>query len=146
MAEIIHRIGTRAAAAKVYQALTTVQGLSAWWTQETSGDALKGSTLRFRFRGGGPDMKVVALRKNQLVRWKCLSGPDEWIGTELEFKLKREGQETILLFAHKHWSKPTEFMAHCSTKWAYFLLSLKAYVETGKGKPYPKDQDISDWG
>jgi uncharacterized protein YndB with AHSA1/START domain len=119
MSSILHRIGTRSSPTAVYEALTTVQGLSAWWTQETAGDTLKGSTLQFRFRGGGPDMKVTALRKNQLVRWKCLSGPDEWVGTELEFKIKREGKATIHLFSHRHWTKASE---------------------------YPKDQDISDWG
>jgi hypothetical protein len=28
-------------------------------------------------------------------------------------------------------------MAHCSARWAYFLLSLKSYLETGKGTPFP---------
>jgi hypothetical protein len=30
-------------------------------------------------------------------------------------------------------------MAHCSARWAYFLLSLKGYQETGKGTPFPDD-------
>ena len=34
---------------------------------------------------------------------------------------------------------PSEFMAHCSARWAYFLLSLKSLVETGKGTPFPED-------
>ena len=36
-------------------------------------------------------------------------------------------------------------MAHCSTKWATFLLSLRDLVETGKGKPAPADLKISNW-
>jgi hypothetical protein len=35
-----------------------------------------------------------------------------------------------------------EFMHHCSTKWATFLMSLQALVETGKGAPYPNDVKI----
>jgi hypothetical protein len=34
-------------------------------------------------------------------------------------------------------------MHHCSTKWATFLMSMKALVETGKGAPFPDDIRIS---
>jgi hypothetical protein len=30
-------------------------------------------------------------------------------------------------------------------KWAVFLLSLREYVETGKGKPSPYDVKIDNW-
>ena len=36
-------------------------------------------------------------------------------------------------------------MSHCSTKWATFLMSLKALVETGTGAPHPRDVRISNW-
>lgn len=36
-------------------------------------------------------------------------------------------------------------MSHCSTKWATFLMSLKALDETGSGAPDPRDVKISDW-
>jgi hypothetical protein len=38
-----------------------------------------------------------------------------------------------------------EFMHHCSTKWAVFLMSLKSLVETGKGSPDPHDVKIDNW-
>jgi len=34
-------------------------------------------------------------------------------------------------------------MHHCSTKWATFLMSLKALMESGKGRPFPEDVLIS---
>ena len=43
------------------------------------------------------------------------------------------------------WAEPVEFLYHCSTKWAVYLLSLKALVETGTGSPSPDDVAISDW-
>ena len=43
------------------------------------------------------------------------------------------------------WAEPVEFLSHCSTKWAVFLLSLKALIETGTGSPSPDDVAISDW-
>ena len=50
-----------------------------------------------------------------------------------------------MLFRHAGWKAPVEFMHHCSTKWAVFLLSLKALVETGKGRPFPDDVKVADW-
>ena len=48
--------------------------------------------------------------------------------------------------AHADWREPAEFMHHCSTKWAYFLLGLKAGLEGGSATPYPGDMAISTWG
>jgi hypothetical protein len=33
-------------------------------------------------------------------------------------------------------------MHHCSTKWGTFLMSLKSFVETGKGAAFPNDVHI----
>ena len=52
---------------------------------------------------------------------------------------------TIVLFSHVGWKEPVEFMHHCSTKWATFLMSLKKLLETGKGEPAPHDVKISNW-
>jgi hypothetical protein len=79
------------------------------------------------------------------VLWEVVEGPAEWIGTTVRFELRQESGYTIVLFAHRGWKEPVEFMHHCSTKWATFLMSLKSLVETGKGDPWPNDVQISDW-
>ena len=90
-------------------------------------------------------MEVKDLIPHKRVKWTCIAGPDEWIGTDLTFDLKREDGETVVFFGHRGWKEPGEFMAHCSCKWAYFMLSLKSLVEDGKGTPYPDDRAISKW-
>ena len=146
MPDIIHRIGIQAPIKQVYEALTQPAGLAGWWTRQTKAEPKVGAILEFRFTGGGPDMKVEELIPNQRVKWNGVAGPDESVGTELTFDLKTEDGETIVLFGHRRWKEPGEFMAHCSCKWAYFLLSLKSLVEDGKGTPYPDDRAISHWG
>lgn len=64
-------------------------------------------------------------------------------GTEISFRLDWRDPQTIVLFKHADWREPVEFMHHCSTKWATFLLSLKAYVEQGEGRPEPRDTRIA---
>jgi hypothetical protein len=80
-------------------------------------------------------MKVLDLRPGERVLWQVTDGPPEWIDTRVSFELKHEGEYAIALFKHLGWKEPGEFMHHCSTKWAAFLMSLKAVVETGKGRP-----------
>jgi uncharacterized protein YndB with AHSA1/START domain len=142
MPDILHRVGITATPEEVYAALTTVEGLAGWWTSDTSGDG----ELRFRFgEHGGFDMKVIDLQPPSRVVWEVIDGPAEWIGTTVRFELYRDGDWTIVLFAHEGWREPVEFMNHCSTKWATFLMSLKSLVETGAGAPHPKDVQISNW-
>ena len=143
MHEITHRIGIKAAPEEIYQLLTTNNGLSKWWTNDVSGAAGVGSIIQFRFNGGGPDFAVSELIPNKLVRWQHSGDmPEAWMGTELVFNLQAEDDQTFLRFSHINWQSSTDFMAHCSTKWAVFMLSLKDYAETGKGRPFPNDIQI----
>ena len=131
---------------RVYDALTTIDGLAGWWTTDTKGDAVPGGTLTFRFgEAGGFDMEVLDLRPSERVVWRVADGPEEWIGTTIDWELRQDGDYTIVLFSHRGWKEPVEFMHHCSTKWASYLLSLKSLVETGQGAPAPRDVQISDW-
>lgn len=146
MPDIIHRIGVEnATPEQVYTALTTLDGLAGWWAEKTTGSTDTGGVIEFRFRVGGFDMKVLAADPARHVRWEVVAGPDEWLGTTVSWHLRQEGAYTIVLFAHEGWREPVEFMSHCSTKWAVFLLSLKQLLETGEGAPDPRDLPISDW-
>jgi uncharacterized protein YndB with AHSA1/START domain len=139
MPDIIHRVGIKSAPKKVFQAISTIDGLSHWWVVETKGSAKKGGIIDFGFA----NMKVVELDPNKLVKWKCVNGPKEWVGTDLTFELKPKKDQTFVLFSHTNWKKPDEFMRHCSTKWATFLLSLKDWLEREEGRPAPYDIKIS---
>lgn len=151
MVDIVQRVGIKAPAAKVYAALSTIDGLAAWWTQATTGTSKVDGTIAFRFHQpsgeeiGGFDMQVLELVPDQKVRWRVKAGPDEWVGTDIEFNLSRQDEHTIVMFGHRKWREEAEFMAHCSTKWATFLLSLRDLVETGQGKPAPNDLKIGNW-
>ena len=147
MPDILHKVGIKSSSPNdVYKALTTIDGLSAWWTTDTQGESEVGGVLQFRFGTGGFDMKVLELhpataravaggrrarrmdRHNDKFRSRCSRG--DW---------------TIVLFKHAGWKEPVEFMHHCSTKWAVFLLSLKSLLETGKGAPWPNEIKLDSW-
>ena len=108
MPDILHKVGIKSASPnKVYQALTTVEGLAAWWTVNTQGDSPGenkiGGVLQFRFGAGGFDMKVLELDPARRVLWQVVDGPMEWLGTKISFDLEQRGDWTIVLFKHQGW-------------------------------------------
>ncbi|MFB6456679.1 SRPBCC domain-containing protein [Chitinophaga sp. Hz27] len=147
MANILQRVGIKTTDIEaVYRALTTREGLASWWTTDVTGEGDKvGNTIAFKFGEAGIDMKVVTLDAPNLVEWEGVAGPAEWIGTTFRFELKQDGDYVIVLFKNLNWKEPVEFMHHCSTKWAVFLLSVKSLIETGKGHPFPDDVKIDNW-
>jgi uncharacterized protein YndB with AHSA1/START domain len=151
MVDIIHRIGIKSPATEVYRAVASLEGLAQWWTEEVVGDDQLGGKIDFRFRAengelkGNMVMEVQELDPHHKIRWRCVDGPPEWIGTDVTFQLSEQDDQTVVLFGHRNWREAIEFTSHCSMKWATFLLSLRQYVETGKGKPSPRDLKIDNW-
>ena len=141
MAEINHLVGIRTPAGRIFTALSTVEGLARWWTVDVKGSAALGGTLQFRFaEQGGPDMLVTELAPSS-VKWRCTAHSEkEWLGTEVSFALREESGQALLRFRHSGWKEASDFLAFCSMKWAIFLLSLKEYLETGAGRPFPYDR------
>ena len=143
MAEIRHRVGIRASAHDIYQLLTTDEGLSKWWTSDTSGAGDVGSVIAFRFGGGGPDFEVIELTADRKVVWRHSGAmPPDWIGSEICFELEETEAQTFVNFRHYNWRQSGNFLAHCSTKWGVFMMSLKSCIETGTGQAYPNDVHI----
>lgn len=146
MAEIRHRAGINAPIGEVYEAVSSPAGVARWWTRDAkdSGDG------RFEvwFGGSGPAavFQLEQLEPNARVVWRTLDGPKEWLGSTVSFDLRAEGEESILVFTHAGWQEPVEFMHHCSTRWGYFMYSLKRALETGQGNPWPEDEKIDSWG
>jgi uncharacterized protein YndB with AHSA1/START domain len=157
MADIRHRVGISASPHDIYEKLATIDGLTEWWTRDVRGEERLGGKLQFFFGGTEPSavMEVVELEPGRGVVWRCVGGPDEWMGTTIAFELQspqteKSGtetseNETVVLFTHGGWRQAGPFLHHCSTKWAQFLLGLKAGFEGGKATPYPEDMAISSW-
>lgn len=149
MADILHRVGIKSSVDGVYKALSTREGLAAWWTTNTQWDGKVNGTIKFLFSAdgkvlGGFDMRILELEPAKCVQWQVIDGPEEWIGTVIRFELRQEGDFCVVLFKHQGWQEPVEFMHHCSTKWATYLMSLKSLAETGNGAPNPNDIRIYD--
>lgn len=138
MAEIRQKIVVDAKQDEVMASLTTINGLASWWTTTTSGTCEVGEELAFRFGEHVSRMRIEELG-DDTVRWVCTESAPDWIGTQISFITKAEGDKTALFLKHEGWAEANDFFAHCSMKWAAFLISLKDYVERGAGAPFPHD-------
>ena len=133
MRDIRHRVGIAAPQHRVYEMVSTRNGLAEFWTTQVEGDSEVGGKLSFFFGSPKPGavMEVAELSPDDRVRWRCVEGPPEWVGTTISFDLKENDGETVVLFTHADWREPVEFMHHCSTKWATFLIGLRSGLEGG---------------
>lgn len=101
MVDILHRIGVKDSSPdKVYNALTTLDGLSGWWASDTNGSVEVGGVIEFRFAPGGFDMKVLELTPAKQVLWQVVDGPAEWIGTTVNWEITQDHEYTIVMFSH----------------------------------------------
>ncbi|TGK10156.1 SRPBCC domain-containing protein [Leptospira fletcheri] len=143
--EINHKIGLKVAPEKLYETLTDPKKLAQWWTSDTRGNGTNvGGILEFWFGNFCQKFEVRTLEQGKLVRWKATQegGMGEWAGTEITFRIWTDNIQTLLHFRHSDWKDSTDFLAHCSMKWATFLLSLKDLMEKGQGRPAPNDLSI----
>ena len=165
MPNIRHQLLIGASAEKIYNAITSQEGLSAWWTPDTKAKPELDNIARFPF---GPEyfkeMKITELKPFEQIKWICIEGAKEWIGTHLSFKLEPGNKEillnahpemegqlqqqrnsdkgTLLIFHHDDWREYTPMFAECNFTWGQFLRSLKLLCETGKGRPWPNQHRI----
>jgi uncharacterized protein YndB with AHSA1/START domain len=141
MHDIMHLIKIHASSERVYQAITTADGIRQWWTRDAAIEAKVGGAGEFGFNGKRFVAKVTIeeLNPTTRVRWKVVNAA--WDGKDIEFALKADRNDTTLVFAHRGFSRADEGYASATTRWSVYLLSLKRYLQTGKGTPNPDDSE-----
>lgn len=142
MADIRHYLRIKGDTSKVYEALTTQEGLSSWWTKDVEASAEEDSITKFGFNNRRTlfEMRIDKLVPGERVEWTCVGDGsfEEWVGTNLFFDIKQEDDDVALNFGHLNWKSADGYLPLCSYDWAGYLRSLKNYIETGQGTPYDK--------
>jgi uncharacterized protein YndB with AHSA1/START domain len=142
MADILHLLKIHAQREAVYRAIATAEGVRNWFSRDSDLDPGVGGHGEIRFADGTrvTRLRVAELEPTTRVSWQVLSAPmPTWPGTTIGFGMDAEGDDTMLHFAHRGFTQADDFLAMSATAWACFLLSLKQYLETGKGTPHPDD-------
>lgn len=141
MAAVKHLLKIEANPQKVYAALTTASGIRSWWTDTADLDEQVGGAGVFRFHYKDvveTKVHIINLQEPALVSWAVLdSFRPEQNGTIINFALRPDGKGTLLHFSQDGYQNDGDTYALMNTGWAYYLVSLKQYLEKGKGQPSP---------
>jgi hypothetical protein len=131
---------------EIYAAIT--EHISDWWSNDITGSATRpGDSFTISFGGTRKTMNILEANPNKKVVWECikayidvatLKNKEEWVGTRLIWTLSPGELATTLHFLHEGLNPSFECYHVCLDGWDTFLASLKAYLHTGKGRPYLK--------
>jgi uncharacterized protein YndB with AHSA1/START domain len=138
MATIRHHVLIDAPEAKVYQALSTAEGISTWWDKQTPTQTDRGLVLE---HNPGPEHGVVQLRvielvPNKRVEWECISTHPKtspasaWTGTHVIFEITERERMAILDFRHSGWDENSEYFGFCNYGWGVALQKLQQLCES----------------
>lgn len=141
MPDILFEVPINAAPDKTYRAITQPDELRLWWTQQADIDPKLGSVSEFRFYNGGVVLRLELTEKtpNSKVVWKPVSGVPDWPGTSVVWDIVPTETGTKLLFSHRDFANADGSLPYTNYNWAWYIISLKKYLETGTGSPHTGD-------
>jgi hypothetical protein len=143
MAEVRHRVGIRGSVADIYAALVDPSGLVGWWATRATGTPEIGKTLALTFGELVTlSFAIRDLQTNSLVHLECSSGPTPWFGSQLQFALEDADDQVFVTLKHSNSGSDDDSFLYFSTKWPRYLLSLRDFIESGSGRPFPNDIKI----
>ena len=144
--DIRHSFVIAAKPEAIAEALTRAEHIRGWWTHEAT---LQGGRLGAGWSGHGwvVTMDVVRNDAERNVVWRCvksnMQNTNAWEGTTISFVFTPVEGGTRVDFAQTGYRESPCYVL-CVQGWAYFLgTSLKGYLETGKGTPYPEITDTN---
>jgi uncharacterized protein YndB with AHSA1/START domain len=132
----------------VFNAVTTTQALTAWWSPVT-GSGLTGGELRFPMVAGQPPLvvRVDDATRPTTVRWTVTDCTfmEDWVGTQPTFTITPIDNESCEInFEHRGLNDQLECKDMCSRSWDHFVrTSLRELVEGGPGAPNRSPRDLA---
>ena len=134
---IMHKALIRADRRTVFDAMTTAQGLDAWFTHGSSVDRKPGGMLVFRWKDWGPDKHTgeaqcpivdVKVPEKFVFRW----WEDHYTTVEMYFEEVDEGTLVRLKeYGYEDSKEGHRRLIECATGWGEALTLLKFYCEHG---------------
>jgi hypothetical protein len=139
-------IRVKATPGALFDALTSVSGLAAWWNPVTgSGDA--GGELKFFMNAPEPlVIHVEQATRPTSVQWSVSNCPflPDWVGTRPTFTITPvDGDASELHFRHHGLTQDLDCIEMCTRSWNHYLASLRDYLEVGRGSPFGSSEDIA---
>lgn len=144
--DIHHSFVMNAPIEEIVGALMDASRVREWWTREAQSTS---DTLLVRWDGYGWLVEFATNfdETSNTVEWRCVTSnmqnTDAWVGTTVTFRMVPLLEGTRVEFAQTGYRDSPCFDV-CVQGWEFFLgTSLRLYLESGKGIPYPEMLDTS---
>lgn len=137
-APLVHEVTVKATPDAIYQAVSTGQGLAAFWTSESQAESKVGSVATFGFGGPSQRMRIDELTPGKRVRWTALDDFPTWGNTTVTWDISpAENGETKVRFRHADWPEQVsqDDLGSVNYTWGLIVERLKQYAESGKPQP-----------
>ncbi len=136
--EILFTVDVNADQAKTAQAIASVEGIRAWWTDQCEGSGSTGGTIKPAFPVAPMPFELrVDQADDSTVKWTSTGGfPPHWTGSEITWQVMPNPEGEGVLVNFKHAGFPTdEGIGMVAYTWGQLMTSLKTYLESGKAAP-----------
>ena len=137
-APLVHQVNVKATPETIYKAISTTEGLGAFWTSESKAEPKVGSIASFGFGGPTQRMRVDELVPGKRVKWTGLADFPNWGETTVSWDISpTESGETSVTFRHANWPETVsqDDLGSINYTWGLIVERLKQYAETGKANP-----------
>jgi uncharacterized protein YndB with AHSA1/START domain len=127
-----HRINIEADQESVFEALSTADGWSSWFTAEVTGDFTDGSEIVCDLDGRDTiRLRVTSVEPRSAITFEALEGPFAAAGATTSITLTNAaGGRTTVDLQHDTPPIPDEDLAACNTYWGILLGQLRQYCQT----------------
>src|SRR2546428_11921125 len=86
-APLVHQVNVKSTPETIYKAVSTAQGLAAFWTSESKAEPKVGSVANFGFGGPTQRMRVDELVPGKRVKWTGLADFPNWGDTTVSWDI-----------------------------------------------------------
>ncbi|MEH6995713.1 SRPBCC domain-containing protein [Neobacillus drentensis] len=132
MMNMPHQITINVTPEKVFDAITTTEGLKGWWSTDAKAEPQVGSIAEVGFynRQAVFQLHIDRLEPGKLVEWTAQHDMPAWKGTKIRFDLSvNENGATVVNFNHSGFQSMEGPYAMINTTWGSLMYILKQYVE-----------------
>ena len=142
MPDIFHDFIIKATPDRMFNGISTPEGLDPWWTKKSSGRPKENEEYELNF---GPKFiwrgrvtKCVAPTEFEL---QIFNADPDWNDTRAGFRLRGE-KTTNVSFYHTGWPAANDHWRISYYCWAMYLRILRRHAEHGESVPYENRLDV----
>jgi uncharacterized protein YndB with AHSA1/START domain len=143
VADILHDLPIKAAVGRVFDAVSTPEGLDSWWTLRARGQPEVTAEYELFF-GPEYDWRATVTRcvPRAAFELEMVRADADWVGTRVGFRLDDRNDRTWVQFYHAGWPAVNEHYRISCNCWALYLRILRRHLEFGESVPYERRLDV----